>query len=341
MGSSYNNFLANIEVDEKQIKRDMAKREIAKKKHQQQSQDNNKVRSKANPKTQVSGNNTQRTRQNPEQHTVSLKQGKDKAKQVSRVFENELSQKQNKKTKRSVTRREQSNIRENQSTPLRISQKGQTPLRIEDKALRNSSDLKSNIKSDVNRNVNKTANRAVNPGKNNTLTREKLKNEHIHLRQKKIHNAKDIANLKDNEKVHLTMSKTEYNQKVLGTIRENSTKFILFRDSTRLARVPKSVAFLGFYTFVLSAVMLYFFSQVAVAKMELSKVNGEYNKLNEVNAQLNIKLATAYNIDNIRQRAENELYMNKPESHQIIYISVVPENFVEYEMDTEESKKNE
>ncbi len=376
MKSSYNNFLANIEVDEKDIKRELAKREIAKKKRQQYQDQQNKVRPKEPLKINPNGLNkrsSQGLNNKHDEERVSLKQGKDRVTKATnapvsnRNLENRGSQNRsvnnNSVNNRSnarprITQEDYYNIkqqenknrvdnrhnpqREVRKAPQSVNQKSlnntrqkQAPknvlqYRVVDKSAENYSQLRANQKSNQN-----------NSSRNSALSKDKLRHEQIHLRRKKIINAKSKDNVNSSNQVHLTMSKKEYDQKVLGTIRENSTRFILFRDSTRLARAPKGVAFLGFYTFVLAAIMLYFFSQVAVAKMELSKVNDEYAKLNEVNAQLNIKLATAYNIDNIRQRAENELYMSKPEPHQIMYITVVPENFVEYEMDTEESKKNE
>ncbi len=353
MGSSYNNFLANIEVDEKQIKRDMAKRELAKQK-QKQYNDQNKVK----PKARVSAQNSALDDRGSRNSSVSKRKNEEIQPNRDRVKQTETSQNRNYKgerenrrpdakrsesTKHATVNREQgarirkeqrNSFNNTQSVPLRISQKEKAPLRLEDKTAR------SNAKSVNNPSQISGRSSRANETRKNALTRERLQKENIHLRQKKIRNSKSDKT-KESDQIHLTMSKTEYNQKVLGTIRENSTKFILFKDSTKLAKVPKGVAFLGVYAFILSAIMLYYFSQVAVVKMELSKVNEEYFKLNEVNAQLNIKLATAYNIDNIRQRAENELYMSKPEPHQIMYISVVPENFVEYEIDTEESKKDE
>ncbi len=329
MGSSYNNFLANIEVDEKDIKREMAKREIAKKRQQQYNDELSKVRPKTKPIDQklnrnIKNTNIKNTKLKKDEQPVSLKQGKDRVKQTNNRTSYKDTENINTNINTKTTNQTQ-NKRNINNAPTNSPQWEEVDLRIDGKLLRHNSPQNKKLKT---RNTNASS-------------EKKSMNDSKHLRQKKIRNAKNKDTAKDSDKIHLTMSKTEYNQKVLGTIRENSTKFIMFRDSTKLAKVPKDVAFLGLYAFILSAVMLYYFSQVAVVKMELSKVNGEYGKLNEVNAQLNIKLATAYNIDNIRQRAENELYMNKPEPHQIMYITVVPENFVEYEMDTEESKKNE
>ncbi len=319
MGSSYNNFLANIEVDEKEIKRDMAKREIAKRNRQRYNEQQPKVRPKVKPQENINTGRTKNQTASRNDRPVSLKQGKDNVRRS-----NESLRQLNNQGKKTQSANNNSPMRSNKA---RIDQENYYKIKQEQN----------------NRNSQPRSSQQNKVDRNQALTRDRLKNEHIHLRQKKMGNTKGGTDAKRNDQVHLTMSKKEYDQKVLGTIRENSTKFILFKDSTRLAKAPKGVVFLGFYVFIMSAIMLYYFSQVAIIKMELSSVNEEYSKLNEVNAQLNIKLATAYNIDNIRQRAENELYMSKPEPHQIMYISVVPENFVEYEMgsgDNTNNKKN-
>ncbi len=363
MGSSYNNFLANIEVDEKEIKRELAKREIAKNKRQHFNPEQPKVRPNNNPVISNSRTQNNSTRSSLKTNSRSglnnspsnSVRGNRTSSGTSRNINGEvvnhktsgrLSQENYYNLKQEQSRREEVNNKKNIKNiqnPNKAKVQSDNQKNYGQQRTAANKPQKTSNKKQVNFRVQDASPRySTKRNSTQVLTKERLRNEHIHLRQKKMRNAKSSDTSKNSEQIQLTMSKKEYDQKVLGTIRENSTRFILFRDNTRLARVPKGVAFLGFYTFVLAAIMLLSFSQVAVVKMELGEVNNEYAKLNEINAQLNIKLATAYNIDNIRQRAENELYMSKPEPHQIMYISVVPENFVEYEIvDTEESKKNE
>ncbi len=305
--SSYNDFLSKIEVDEKELKRDLQNR------NKNKNRDNNQISNKPlqkiptnnkslgskdglNPKNLKKSVNPQATN-NPEQRRVVTGSMQKPNLQVD-------------KSRSELVRNVSSNNRQAVNSRLPVASAVGASRKNVSQAKVSRAEAKTN------------------------LTKERLIKEKVHLRQKKINDqlSKDKALV---EKHTFNISKEEYDKKILGSIRQQQTKMIFLRDGEKLAKVPKSVAFLGAYAFLLSIVMLVAFSVVGNKKMELRALNGQFNALNDVNAQLNIKLATAYNIDNIRTRAENELYMNKPETHQVMYITVIPENYVEYEMESD------
>ncbi len=320
--SSYNDFLSKIEVDEKALEKDLQnrKREIQRKKNNKSRKLQSEQKGKVNPKSQ-NRNTSVDTREktlSSENNQRNRRQGQ-KTKNIAENNEKIPSQKQQVRKNKEVRKNSQKISAQNRDSKVN-SQKIAEFSKV-NKNPKTTKDTRKNkhivSKEDVNHKVIKNLN----------------KNTKIQLRQKKLEKQFD-EDKKLVETQTFTIEKDEYEKTVLGTIREQETKLIFLKDGDKLAKAPVSVAFLGAYAFLLSVIMIYTFSQVSTVKMELRKLNAEYSNLTEVNTQLEIKLATAYNIDNIRQRAENELYMNKPEAHQIMYITVVPENYAEYsEMD--------
>ncbi len=313
--SSYNDFLSKIEIDEKELKRDLQNR--SKEKNSANNQSPKK------PLQKIPGNN----------RTIVSKDGL-KPKTLNKSANQQPPIKPQQRRVAEVNSAVNGNI---QKQNLQVGSSKRELVRSVSSNNRQAVNSKLPEKAKINRAIaanpeRKNFNQAKQGNKPN-LSKERLASEKIHLRQKKVKDqlAKDKAII---EKSTFNISKEEYDKKILGSIRQQQTKMIFLREGEKLAKVPKSVVFLGIYAFVLSVVMLVSFSVVGNKKMELRSLNDQYNGLNDLNAQLNIKLATAYNIDNIRQRAENELYMNKPESHQVMYITVVPENYVEYEMES-------
>ncbi len=302
--SSYNNFLANVEVDHDEIKRETLKRkqeaELNKKKLQKQ-----KIRqipNQPNNRKPVVPKGNKPSKQNyarPKSESVRIN---------------------------SVQKRTQSNAVKNRVGTVNIQKQN----------VANQSQFKS-----VNRDIAKVRTRDYSKPIVSSMSNSKRPPSRNLNRNLADHNKyRNLAKTKigddlDNKVYKFAISKKEYKAKVIGTKRQDSTKYVYMHDDKKRIKVPPVVALLGMYGFVLSVVMIYYFSRVGVVKGELREINNEYSKLSEENVQLNINLATAYNIDNIRQRAENELYMSKPEAHQIIYISVEPENYAEYEMGSE------
>ncbi len=324
--SSYNNFLSKIDVDEKELKRDLQNREKERNK--------GKVGNIKALGNSQSSNGTKPLKRIPTNDRTLGNKSTNK--------ESIEPQKLNKNTSQQPTNRAQQSRQNDNSNNERRRVRN---LSAQDNIIQRElvDNVSNNNRQAVNSRLpvkNKPNNESINRvrvekvRRTPNLSKERLVTEKIHLRQKKVNEqlTRDKALI---EKLTFNISKEEYDKKILGSIRQQQTKMIFLREGEKLAKVPKSVAFLGAYAFILSVVMLVAFSVVGNKKMELSTYNDKFNTLNEVNAQLNIKLATAYNIDNIRQRAEYELYMSKPETHQVMYITVVPENYVEYEMESD------
>ncbi len=316
--SSYNDFLSKIEVDEKELKRDLQNRSKEKKQV-------NKVG--ANPQGTKNPNSNKSLKKlpsskKPTRNTNSIENLRNpNPKNINRDIaankRNEPLKKEGNNAPKNIKRDDRGHVSNNKRQVNNIKPKAELSR------VPHSSNIQPNTKK---------PNNVLRSDSN--FSKQPLQKQKVHLRQKKVVDqfTKDKALV---EKQTFSISKDEYDKKVMGTIRQQSTKMIFLKDGQKLAKVPKSVIFLGLYAFALSVVMLLSFSRVGTLKMELRNYNDKFKGLNEVNAQLNIKLATAYNIDNIRQRAENELYMSKPEAHQIMYITVVPENYVEYEMESD------
>ncbi len=295
MSNSYNNFLDNIVVDEKEIKRDVHKRQ-AQKQRAKKAQHKNINNQNSKPQNKNSKNTNSINREVGSGKRINIENAKKPT--------NQHKQKSNTQNNKNYNSNAKSN-------DISKSEKKYNKSKAQTKK-------ENNKQNNNNQSNSKKNNKPINK---------------IHLKQKKIGqtNTTNVYGMEIREPKTFVMSKEDYDKKILGTVKNDGKKLIFLKDNTTSQKIPLSVILLGLYAFVLGAVMLFSFSRVSVVKMELRDVTNRYSKVHEVNTQLNIKLATAYNIDTIRQRAENELYMGKPESHQIIYINIVPENYVQYE----------
>jgi len=54
----------------------------------------------------------------------------------------------------------------------------------------------------------------------------------------------------------------------------------------------------------------------------MSKLTEEYNRLRDENRALNVEIETSINLDYVKEFAETRLNMHKPDSYQIVTVSV-------------------
>lgn len=309
--SSYNDFLDNIEIDEKEL-RVQQKKGVKKKVN---TQNNSKKSGKVN---ENSINKTQGKKlKNKQKNKQDIKNKGEKTQTTKAIGKKNISN--NKKTINNYDRNTKNingGIKKAQPNNTRKIENGKNENKVREP---------KNISSQKNSN---------NYSRNSSMLHNKnLKKKNIHIK-KKIISDREVF-----EKIpKFTLTDEEYKKKFLGSTQDKQTKMIYIKDEKKHGKMPKSVVFLGVYAFFLSVVMIYSFSRVSGLKVEKNSLDSQIADLSEENTQLDIKLATAYNIDDIRERAENELYMSKPDDNQIVYITVVPENYVEYEMEAEDEQ---
>lgn len=331
--SSYNDFLETIEIDEKDLK-NQQKRNINDKSK------NQNYKSKASKqnnikKTQEKSNKTQNTyaKKNKSENTSTNKVVEDRDRQLqNKIVKNSQITKSNIKNQRKNSKTQdlkKQNLKNNDTKRKKNSNKSN----LKPKEQNNVGENYNNKKNVIDDPTSRVSKNRISVEQKTALARKNLNNERIHLKKKKIADKEVLENVQ-----RFTINQDEYAEKILGTVQEKRTKMIYLKDSKKHSKTPIGVAFLGLYAFFLCVIMMYAFSRVGSLKVELKSLNSELSDLNEENSQLDIQLATAYNIDNIRERAENELYMSKPEDYQTIYISVVPENYVEYEVGAEDGE---
>jgi len=92
------------------------------------------------------------------------------------------------------------------------------------------------------------------------------------------------------------------------------------------AHVPKAkLIFCVIALALMSFVVLYRFSILADLNTAMNKMNEEYNTLRDENRLLKDEIETSIDLDNVKQVAENEMGLHKPDKFQVVPVSV-PKN---------------
>ena len=92
------------------------------------------------------------------------------------------------------------------------------------------------------------------------------------------------------------------------------------------AHVPKARLFFCVVALALMGfVVLYRFSVLADLNSAMNRTNEEYNALRNENRLLKVEIETSIDLDKVKQVAETEMGMHKPDRFQIIPVSV-PKN---------------
>lgn len=91
------------------------------------------------------------------------------------------------------------------------------------------------------------------------------------------------------------------------------------------AQVPKAKLFLGVMTLsVMCFVMLYRFSILTDMNSKMGSMTSDFSGLRDQNRLLRVEIA-GVNLDNVKQIAEEQLGMHKPDKFQVVPVSV-PKN---------------
>lgn len=78
--------------------------------------------------------------------------------------------------------------------------------------------------------------------------------------------------------------------------------------------------------FCLCALTMFKYAQISQLSYENNKINKQYEEIQNNNQLLSIEIQNAKSLKNIREVAENNLHMHKPNKSQIIYVEVPKED---------------
>jgi|GEM_PF-348097 len=94
------------------------------------------------------------------------------------------------------------------------------------------------------------------------------------------------------------------------------------------AHVPKAkMIFCIIALAIMGFIVLYRFSVLADMNAAMSRMNEEYNALRNENRLLRVEIETSIDLDKVKQVAETELGMHKPDRFQVIPVSVPKNNY--------------
>ncbi len=88
------------------------------------------------------------------------------------------------------------------------------------------------------------------------------------------------------------------------------------------AKLKKRIMVNMFLIFSMCAVIMLRYAQISQMNYDNNKLSKEYTSIQNENTRLSLEIEKAMSLQSIRDIAENELSMHKPEKSQIVYISV-------------------
>ena len=92
--------------------------------------------------------------------------------------------------------------------------------------------------------------------------------------------------------------------------------------------IPKSkMMFCVMFMVAISFIVLYRYSVISELNFSMGNLNEEYSKLTDENRKLEVDIATSINLDRVKEIAETQLNMHKPESYQVVVVSIPKNNY--------------
>jgi cell division protein FtsL len=96
----------------------------------------------------------------------------------------------------------------------------------------------------------------------------------------------------------------------------------------RKSQLPKAkILFCLIFMVAICFVILYRFSAIAELNYRMGELTAEYDRLKNENRALAVEIETSINLDRIKTIAETKLNMHKPESYQLVLVSVPKNNY--------------
>ncbi|NLM75420.1 MAG: cell division protein FtsL [Clostridiaceae bacterium] len=87
--------------------------------------------------------------------------------------------------------------------------------------------------------------------------------------------------------------------------------------------IPKvQMIFCIVFMVAVSFLILYRYAAISELNYRMGQLTEEYNRLRDENRALNVEIETSINLDYVKEFAETRLNMHKPDSYQIVTVSV-------------------
>lgn len=105
-------------------------------------------------------------------------------------------------------------------------------------------------------------------------------------------------------------------------------KKVAIRPLPARSPIPKArMMFCVAVVVALSFIVLYRYSAIAELNYQMGTLSGEYSQLRDENRMLEFDIEASINLDRVQEIAETELNMHKPESYQVVLVSVPKTNY--------------
>jgi cell division protein FtsL len=110
--------------------------------------------------------------------------------------------------------------------------------------------------------------------------------------------------------------------------RQRVQKRVISKPLSKKQIIPKAkMLFAVVFMVAVSFVILYRFSVIAELNYRMGNLTENYKELRDENRKLEVDIATSINLDRVKELAEANLDMHKPDSYQTILVSVPKNNY--------------
>ncbi|HHV60694.1 MAG TPA: cell division protein FtsL [Clostridiaceae bacterium] len=104
-------------------------------------------------------------------------------------------------------------------------------------------------------------------------------------------------------------------------------------------KVKIKILFCIFMVFSAFALLMYRYALITDINYKLNKAYKEYENIKNENIRATVEIAKGMDLERIRQIAETELGMRKPEKHQIVRLNVTRNDYIQVAENIEQKNK--
>ena len=110
--------------------------------------------------------------------------------------------------------------------------------------------------------------------------------------------------------------------------RQSVQKKVAIKPLPARSPIPKAkMVFCVMFVVAISFIILYRYSAIAELNFKMGNLNEKYNRLIDENRKLEVDILASINLDRVKEIAETDLNMHKPESYQVVVVNVPKNNY--------------
>lgn len=104
-------------------------------------------------------------------------------------------------------------------------------------------------------------------------------------------------------------------------------KVLNAKKKQRNNKVKRKVIFCLLFVFAMGSLAMYRYSRITEMNYEIDRQLKAYEEIKNENIRIKVEIENSIDIQKIKEFAEKELGMHKPDKHQIVYVKVPQSDF--------------